>query len=167
MNIYEIPGSILRKKSWLEQAGNCSSIEQQLSTARFRFMMSRILNGIVAVCPDLGIGNNGNLPWHPIRLSNEFRHFRMLTTTPSVEGKQNVVIMGRKTWFSIPERNRPLSNRINIVLSRQHNFPLEGPLQVLTTWHQTSVQLCGCLTESWQTRRTRSGSLEAALCTRK
>lgn len=30
--------------------------------------MSRILNAIVAVCPDLGIGRNGELPWHPIRL---------------------------------------------------------------------------------------------------
>lgn len=30
--------------------------------------MPRVLNGIVAVCPDLGIGNNGNLPWHPVRL---------------------------------------------------------------------------------------------------
>ncbi|TSR04325.1 Ankyrin repeat domain-containing protein 34B [Bagarius yarrelli] len=30
--------------------------------------MSRVLNCIVAVCPDMGIGNNGNLPWHPIRL---------------------------------------------------------------------------------------------------
>lgn len=30
--------------------------------------MSRVLNAIVAVCPDLGIGKNGDLPWHPIRL---------------------------------------------------------------------------------------------------
>ncbi|XP_026200031.1 dihydrofolate reductase [Anabas testudineus] len=81
--------------------------------------MSRMLNAIVAVCPDLGIGNNGNLPWHPVRLSNEFKHFRKMTATASVKGKQNVVIMGRKTWFSIPEKNRPLADRINIVLSRE------------------------------------------------
>lgn len=30
--------------------------------------MPRVLNAIVAVCPDLGIGKNGDLPWHPIRL---------------------------------------------------------------------------------------------------
>lgn len=30
--------------------------------------MARVLNAIVAVCPDLGIGRNGDLPWHPIRL---------------------------------------------------------------------------------------------------
>ncbi|XP_028312380.1 dihydrofolate reductase [Gouania willdenowi] len=88
--------------------------------------MSRVLNGIVAVCPDLGIGFNGNLPWHPVRLSNEFAHFRRMTSTPSEEGKKNVVIMGRKTWFSIPEKNRPLSNRINIILSRQCKAPPAG-----------------------------------------
>nr|XP_046242161.1 dihydrofolate reductase [Scatophagus argus] len=88
--------------------------------------MSRILNGIVAVCPDLGIGMNGDLPWHPVRLANEFKHFRQMTATPSVKGKQNVVIMGRKTWFSIPEKNRPLNNRINIVLSRQCKVPPAG-----------------------------------------
>uniref|UniRef100_A0A3B5AYB0 dihydrofolate reductase n=1 Tax=Stegastes partitus TaxID=144197 RepID=A0A3B5AYB0_9TELE len=78
--------------------------------------MSRILNGIVAVCPDLGMGNNGHLPWHPVRLGCSAR----------LTGKQNVVIMGRKTWFSIPEKNRPLSNRINIVLSRECKAPPAG-----------------------------------------
>lgn len=88
--------------------------------------MSRILNAIVAVCPDLGIGRNGDLPWNPVRLNNEFKHFRKMTSTPAVEGKQNVVIMGRKTWFSIPEKNRPLNNRINIVLSRELKAPPAG-----------------------------------------
>uniref|UniRef100_A0A1A8MIY9 dihydrofolate reductase n=1 Tax=Nothobranchius pienaari TaxID=704102 RepID=A0A1A8MIY9_9TELE len=88
--------------------------------------MSRVLNGIVAVCPDLGIGKNGDLPWHPVRLNREFAHFRKMTSTPFVEGKQNVVIMGRKTWFSIPEKNRPLKDRINIVLSRELIAPPTG-----------------------------------------
>ncbi|MED6242078.1 hypothetical protein ATANTOWER_032861 [Ataeniobius toweri] len=88
--------------------------------------MSRVLNGIVAVCPNLGIGKDGNLPWHPVRLSNEFAHFRKLTATASVPGRQNVVIMGRKTWFSIPEKNRPLKDRINIVLSRTCKAPPAG-----------------------------------------
>ncbi|XP_014832359.1 PREDICTED: dihydrofolate reductase isoform X2 [Poecilia mexicana] len=96
-----------------------SSFEKRRTT----FSMSRILNGIVAVCPNLGIGKDGKLPWHPIRLSNEFAHFRKMTATPSVAGRTNVVIMGRKTWFSIPEKNRPLKGRINIVLSREYKFP--------------------------------------------
>ncbi|NP_001290860.1 dihydrofolate reductase [Esox lucius] len=88
--------------------------------------MSRVLNCIVAVCPNMGIGNKGNLPWHPKRLNNEFKYFQKMTMTPFVEGKQNVDIMGRKTWFSIPERNRPLKNRINIVLSRELKEPPPG-----------------------------------------
>ncbi|KAI4884297.1 hypothetical protein NFI96_026908 [Prochilodus magdalenae] len=88
--------------------------------------MSAILNCIVAVCPDMGIGMKGDLPWHPVRLSKEFKHFQKMTMTPSVEGKKNVVIMGRKTWFSIPPQNRPLKNRINVVLSRELKTPPEG-----------------------------------------
>ncbi|CAL8336733.1 unnamed protein product [Gadus morhua 'NCC'] len=90
--------------------------------------MSRVLNCIVAVCPDGGIGYKGDLPWHPTRLNNEFKHFRRLTVTrtPGAEDKQNVVIMGRKTWNSIPEKNRPLNDRINIVLSRQLEAPPSG-----------------------------------------
>uniref|UniRef100_A0A9J8BG58 dihydrofolate reductase n=1 Tax=Cyprinus carpio carpio TaxID=630221 RepID=A0A9J8BG58_CYPCA len=97
-----------------------------LRSLTLKIVMSRILNCIVAVCPDMGIGKNGNLPWHPIRLSNEFKHFQKMTMTPSVEGKKNVVLMGRKTWFSIPAANRPLKNRINIVLSRELKTAPEG-----------------------------------------
>uniref|UniRef100_A0A8D0G5D7 Dihydrofolate reductase n=1 Tax=Sphenodon punctatus TaxID=8508 RepID=A0A8D0G5D7_SPHPU len=78
--------------------------------------MGRSLNSIAAVCQNMGIGKNGDLPWPPLR--NEFKYFQKMTTTPTVEGKQNVLIMGKKTWFSIPENHRPLKGRINIVLSR-------------------------------------------------
>ncbi|RXN32027.1 dihydrofolate reductase-like isoform X2 [Labeo rohita] len=71
-----------------------------------------------------------NLPCIPhlrsLTLNNEFKHFQKMTMTPSVEGKKNVVLMGRKTWFSIPVANRPLKNRINIVLSRELKTAPEG-----------------------------------------
>lgn len=60
------------------------------------------------------------------RGENEFKHFQRMTTTSSAEGKQNLVIMGRKTWFSIPEKNRPLKDRINLVLSRELKEPPQG-----------------------------------------
>ncbi|KAM6225261.1 dihydrofolate reductase isoform 1-T1 [Rhynchocyon petersi] len=99
--------------------------------------MVRPVNCIVAVSQNMGIGKNGNLPWPPLRylsgrgnrgLENEFKYFQRMTmtTTSSVEGKQNLVIMGRKTWFSIPEKNRPLKDRINVVLSRELKEPPQG-----------------------------------------
>lgn len=71
--------------------------------------MTQILELVVAFDLRGGIGHKGNLPWS--FLSKDMRRFKNLT-------KGTTVIMGRKTWFSIPEKNRPLPNRQNIVLSR-------------------------------------------------
>ncbi|OXB62465.1 hypothetical protein ASZ78_014459 [Callipepla squamata] len=79
--------------------------------------MARSLNSIVAVGQNMGIGKDGSLPWPPLR--NEYKYFQRMTSTCHAEGKENAVIMGKKTWFSIPEKNRPLKDRINIVLSRE------------------------------------------------
>ncbi|CAD7689568.1 unnamed protein product [Nyctereutes procyonoides] len=84
----------------------------------------RTLNRIVTVSQDMGIRRNGDLPWPPLR--NEFKYFQRMTTNSSLEGKQNLAIMGWKTWFSIPEKNRPLKDRINIVLSRDLKEPPQG-----------------------------------------
>ena len=48
----------------------------------------------------------------------ELKHFSKLTIGNPPEGKQNVVVMGRKTWDSLPKSFKPLKNRYNIVLSR-------------------------------------------------
>ncbi|XP_074057849.1 dihydrofolate reductase [Macrotis lagotis] len=86
--------------------------------------MVRPINCIVALSQNMGIGKGGDLPWPLLR--NEFKYFQKMTTTPSVEGKQNLLIMGKKTWFSIPEKNRPLKDRINVVLSRELKEPPPG-----------------------------------------
>ena len=77
---------------------------------------------IVAVDKDFGIGRNGLLPWD---LRGEIKHFKEVTTA-SFNAHENVVIMGRKTWDSIPQKFRPLSKRINIVLTRHldNQFPI-------------------------------------------
>ncbi|KAF2201790.1 dihydrofolate reductase, partial [Delitschia confertaspora ATCC 74209] len=99
---------------------------------------------ILAATPSLGIGYAGQLPW-PM-LKSEMAYFARVTkrvpplpttsstttttttttasigTSPSVvetEKKRiNAVIMGRKTWESIPLRFRPLPGRLNVVVSR-------------------------------------------------
>ena len=71
---------------------------------------SKPLNIIVAyMFPNRGIGNAGTIPWH---IPEDITHFKTLTTDKKYV---NIVVMGRKTWESIPEKHKPLSNRINII----------------------------------------------------
>lgn len=65
-----------------------------------------------------GIGKNNGLPWH---LSADLKHFAATT-------KGGTVIMGRKTWESLPEQYRPLKERLNIVVSRNDVQLPEGTL---------------------------------------
>ncbi len=71
---------------------------------------------IVAMDERNGIGKNGGLAWH---LSADLKYFKELTTRTSGPGKINAVIMGRKTWDSLPEKYKPLPGRPNIVLTTQ------------------------------------------------
>lgn len=74
------------------------------------------LNLVVAVCNNGGIGVEGRIPW---QLKQDMAFFRKITSTTVNPVKKNAVVMGRKTWFSIPEKFRPLPNRVNVVLSRE------------------------------------------------
>ena len=78
---------------------------------------------VAATSKNLGIGKNGGLPW---RLKAEMQYFARVTSRlPSQYASrpkgevQNAVIMGRKTWESIPAKFRPLKDRLNVVLSSQ------------------------------------------------
>lgn len=78
---------------------------------------------IVAADADRGIGKGGDLPW---RLPGETTHF---VRTTRGERDANAVIMGRKTWESVPEKYRPLEGRLNVVLTRQPEYVVpEGVL---------------------------------------
>ena len=69
----------------------------------------------------LGIGQAGNLPW---KLKKEMKHFANLTTFTKDTEKQNAVLMGRKTWESIPFKFKPLKNRYNLVLTSQLDYDM-------------------------------------------
>nr|XP_002131259.1 dihydrofolate reductase-like [Ciona intestinalis] len=84
------------------------------------------IHSVVACCNNGGIGFKGRLPW---RLPKEMKYFKRITTGEVEEfgGRRNVVIIGRKTWESIPKSFKPLKDRINIVISRTLDKDCEGP----------------------------------------
>ncbi len=80
---------------------------------------------IVAIDENGGIGKAGTLPW---RFKKEFAYFRKVTTGTTDKEKQNMLIMGRKTWESISENFRPLKGRKNIVLTSVNDYIAEGAI---------------------------------------
>lgn len=66
------------------------------------------------------LGRGGELLWH---LPDDMKRFKELTSG-------HPVIMGRKTWESLPERFRPLPNRTNIVVTRQSGYKALGAVVV-------------------------------------
>lgn len=76
------------------------------------------LNLIYARARNGVIGINGALPWH---LPEDLTHFKKLTMGCPV-------IMGRKTWDSLPPKFRPLPGRTNVVITRQVDWQENGAL---------------------------------------
>lgn len=74
---------------------------------------------ILAMDLDGCIGKDDGLPW---RLRADMLRFKRLTVG---EGN-NAVLMGRTTWESLPEAYRPLNNRLNIVVTRNQEYTVEG-----------------------------------------
>lgn len=73
-----------------------------------------MISFVVAVARNGVIGREGGLPWH---ISSDLKRFKEITM-----GKP--VIMGRKTWESLPRK--PLPGRRNIVVTRRDGFSVEG-----------------------------------------
>jgi dihydrofolate reductase len=83
------------------------------------------------------IGKDGTMPWH---LPEDLAHFRQLTQGAPV-------IMGRKTWDSLPPRFRPLPGRTNIVVSRQADWQHDGALRAGSL--EAALQLCASEPRVW------------------
>ncbi|HEY7054226.1 MAG TPA: dihydrofolate reductase [Mycobacterium sp.] len=69
------------------------------------------------------IGRSGDIPW---RLPEDMSRFKDLTMG-------HTVVMGRRTWESLPDRFRPLPGRRNVVLTRQTDYAAEGA-EVVTSF---------------------------------
>jgi dihydrofolate reductase len=85
---------------------------------KINLIYARAANGV--------IGKDNAMPWH---LPEDLAHFKRLT-----QGWP--VIMGRKTWDSLPARFRPLPGRTNVVITRQ------------TDWHAAGAQPASSLADA-------------------
>lgn len=75
---------------------------------KLNLILARARNGV--------IGKHNTLPWH---LPEDMTHFKRNTLGCPV-------IMGRKTWDSLPPKFRPLPGRLNLVVTRQTGWCAEG-----------------------------------------
>eukprot|EP00916_Digyalum_oweni_P012095 GHVL01019986.1.p1 GENE.GHVL01019986.1~~GHVL01019986.1.p1 ORF type:complete len:340 (+),score=71.81 GHVL01019986.1:24-1022(+) len=69
---------------------------------------------VAATVKDNIIGKNNTLPWY---IKDDIKRFKNITKKVINNEKKNAVIMGRKTWESLPDNARPLNGRLNIVIS--------------------------------------------------
>lgn len=93
-----------------------------MTTPRINLIFARAANGV--------IGANGTMPWH---LPEDLAHFKRTTGAAPV-------VMGRKTWDSLPPRFRPLPGRWNIVITRQDDWKAEGAQRAASL--QEALSLC-------------------------
>ena len=83
------------------------------------------------------IGANNTLPWH---LPEDLAHFKRHTLGCPV-------IMGRKTWDSLPPKFRPLPGRLNLVVTRQPDWQTQGAQAAASL--QDALAQCGDAPDAW------------------
>ena len=96
---------------------------------KLHLIYARARNGV--------IGKDKQMPWH---LPEDLAHFKRVTLGQPV-------IMGRKTWDSLPARFRPLPGRLNIVITRQSDWQVEGALRANSI--EDAMRLCGDAPDAW------------------
>lgn len=85
------------------------------------------------------IGRGGTMPWH---LPEDLAHFRQVTLGAPV-------IMGRRTWESLPERFRPLPGRENIVVTRDASYEARGASVRSSLEHAIQAAAAGGADAAW------------------
>ena len=97
---------------------------------------------IVAMDRDGCIGNGNGLPW---RISSDMARFKRLTEADGF----NSIVMGRRTWESLPEKFRPLPERVNIVMSRDTDWEDEGAIPALYVGRAIEIAFAEGSDECW------------------
>jgi dihydrofolate reductase len=95
------------------------------------------LHLIYARAANGAIGKDGVMPWH---LPEDLAHFKRTTLGCPV-------VMGRKTWESLPVRFRPLPGRTNVVVTRQRDWLAEGAKVAHSL--DEAIRLCGDAADAW------------------
>ena len=100
---------------------------------QLHLIFARASNGV--------IGANNRLPWH---LPEDLAHFKQLTLGCPV-------IMGRKTWDSLPPKFRPLPGRLNVVVTRQAELVESLTTAGAQVAHslQDAIDLCAGKPHAW------------------
>jgi dihydrofolate reductase len=96
---------------------------------KLNLIFARAANGVIGV--------NNTLPWH---LPEDLAHFKRTTLGCPV-------VMGRKTWDSLPPKFRPLPGRLNIVVTRQSGWQAVGALRAGSI--AEAMALCPPQAEAW------------------
>ncbi|KAH6788278.1 thymidylate synthase 1 [Perilla frutescens var. frutescens] len=118
---------------YIVMGGDSNSIERVSNgETNGKTVSHRTYQVVVAATHDMGIGKDGKLPW---RLPGDLKYFKDITMNTLDPNKKNAVMMGRKTWESIPPQFRPLPGRLNVVLTRSRNSSVANDAQ--------NVVLCG------------------------
>mgnify|MGYP001221856657 FL=1 len=99
---------------------------------------------IAAVSENGVIGINGDLPWN---VKSDMIRFKQLTVGDGDD--TNAVIMGRKTWDSLPDAHRPLSDRVNIVLTQQIGWNDEGAEAAFYPGQAMEISFAEGCDETW------------------
>ena len=113
---------------------------------KVNMIFARATNGV--------IGKDNTLPWH---LPEDMAHFKRLT-------QGHPVIMGRKTWDSLPPKFRPLPGRTNIVVTRQSGWSETGA--VVAASLPDAIKLCDQAGEVWVIGGAQLYALAASLARR-
>ena len=96
---------------------------------KLHLIFARARNGV--------IGNKGAMPWH---LPEDLAHLKKTTMGCPV-------IMGRKTWDSLPPKFRPLPGRLNVVVTRQPDWQADGALRAGSL--EEAAALCVSHADVW------------------
>jgi dihydrofolate reductase len=96
---------------------------------KLHLIFARAANGV--------IGKHNAIPWH---LPEDMAHFKRTTLGCPV-------MMGRKTWDSLPAKFRPLPGRLNVVVTRQPDWQAQGALPARSL--AEAIALCATSSDAW------------------